>query len=238
MNGLILREITVDWNCIDKDSYLFKIPAISTLNRMKFTSPVTFFSGENGSGKSTLLEAIAIAAGFNPEGGSKNYNFFTRNSHSPLYRALKLTRGWRREQWGYFLRAESFYNVATQEEHYVDIRHPSKQYHKRSHGEGFLSLLDNELGTNGLYIFDEPEAALSVQSQLSLYIKLYDEARTGSQFIIATHSPILMGLPGAEILSFDSGEIHPTRYEDTDCYRITRHFLTDDGWRNQLLGRL
>ncbi len=235
MNELFIREIEIDWSRVEPDSYLRGIEAIAGVERLSFSRPVSFFVGENGSGKSTLLEAVAIASGFNPEGGTRNYRFSTRDSHSELCGALKLVRGVRRANWGYFLRAESFYNVATQEEAYADPEHPSVRFHEKSHGEGFLALAQNQLRPGGLYLFDEPEAALSPQRQLTLLMEIYLCARQGSQFIIATHSPILLGTPGAEILSFDDGRIHPCAYEDTDSYQITKMFMEH---REQLLNRL
>ncbi|MBP0971124.1 MAG: AAA family ATPase [Oscillospiraceae bacterium] len=235
-NELFIREVQTDRTQISTDSYLRKIAALSASDTLTFTKPVTFFAGENGTGKSTLLEAIAIAAGFNPEGGSRNYNFSTCDSHSELCRALRLVRGWRRPAWGYFLRAESFYNVATAEEIYS--RGPGgnpQHYHECSHGESFLKLIQNSFSGNGLFLLDEPEAALSPQRQLTLLLEIAECAAAGSQFLIATHSPILLGLPGAEILSFDGGAIRPCAYEDTESYQITKLFLND---RESLLRRL
>ena len=130
MNNQFIQSVSIDWSKVEKNSYLRTIGSIKELKKLEFTKPVTFFVGENGSGKSTLLEAIAIAYGFNPEGGTKNYNFSTYDSHSELCDALSITKGYRRAKWGYFLRAESFYNVATQEEEYADICHPSAKYHE------------------------------------------------------------------------------------------------------------
>ena len=192
MNDQFIQGITIDWNKIEEHSYLRDIEAIKGLERLEFTRPVTFFVGENGSGKSTLLEAIAVAYGFNPEGGTKNYVFSTYDSHSELCNAMRISKGYRKANWGYFLRAESFYNVATQEEEYADIAHPSQKYHEKSHGESFLALAQSQLRANGVYIFDEPEAALSPQRQLTLLMEIYECAKKGSQFFIVTHSPILL----------------------------------------------
>jgi len=235
MNDQFIQGITIDWNKIEEDSYLRNIEAINGLERLEFTRPITFFVGENGSGKSTLLEAIAVAYGFNPEGGTKNYVFSTYDSHSELCNAMRISKGYRKANWGYFLRAESFYNVATQEEEYADIAHPSQKYHEKSHGESFLSLAQSQLRANGVYIFDEPEAALSPQRQLTLLMEIYECARRGSQFIIVTHSPILLGIPGAEILTFDDGFIRSCEYEETDSYQVTEMFINN---REQILGRL
>lgn len=235
MNDQFIQGIIIDWDKIEQHSYLRDIDAISGLERLEFTKPVTFFVGENGSGKSTLLEAIAVAYGFNPEGGTKNYVFSTYDSHSELCNAMRISKGYRKANWGYFLRAESFYNVATQEEEYADIEHPSQKYHEKSHGESFLALAQNQLRANGVYIFDEPEAALSPQRQLTLLMEIYECAKRGSQFIIVTHSPILLGIPGAEILTFDEGKVHACEYEETDSYQVTEMFINN---REQILSRL
>ena len=235
MDERFIRSIFIDWTLIGDDSYRREIEALKDLKTLDFNSNVTFFVGENGSGKSTLLEAMAIASGFNPEGGTKNYSFSTYDSHSELYDAIRVVRGSRKARWGYFLRAESFYNVATMEERYADEGHESQKYHEKSHGESFLALAQNQLRPGGLYFFDEPEAALSPQRQLTLLTEIYNCAADGSQFIIATHSPILLGMPGAEILSFDSGVIHPCEYEDTESYQVTEMFIND---RKRLLDRL
>ena len=232
----LINGVIIDWNKIDRGSYLRDISAFSGINRISFTHPVTFFVGENGSGKSTLLEAIAIAYGFNPEGGTRNYSFSTYDSHSELCSAVRLSKGIRHAGWGYFLRAESFYNVATKEEEYS--RGPGgkpQHYHEKSHGESFLALAQNSFKANGLYLLDEPEAALSPQRQLTLLMEIDRCVKEGSQFIIVTHSPILLGLPGAEILSFDEGRIHPCTYEETDSYQVTSMFVNH---REQILRRL
>ncbi len=235
MNNQFIQSISIDWDKIEKDSYLREIEALHGLNMLTFHSPITFFVGENGSGKSTLLEAIAVAYGFNPEGGTKNYSFSTYDSHSELCDAIRIAKGVRRPQLGYFLRAESFYNVATQEEEYADIAHPSERYHEKSHGESFLAIAQNYMRADGIYIFDEPEAALSPQRQLTLLMDIYKCAKNGAQFIIITHSPILLGIPDAEIYNFDSGKLHLCEYEETDSYIITELFINN---RDSLLHRL
>lgn len=186
LNNQFIQGIQFDWDKIDEDSYLMNIEALQGVERLNFSNSITFFVGENGSGKSTLLEAIAVAHGFNPEGGTKNYLFSTHDTHSELYNAVRVIKGYRKEKWGYFLRAESF-----------------------------LALAQNNLQPNGLYLFDEPEAALSPQRQLTLLIEIYRCAKAGSQFFIVTHSPILLGIPNAEILCFDNGSIHTCSYEET-----------------------
>ena len=232
----LINSVMIDWNKINRSSYLREIPAISGVKQIDFGRAVTFFVGENGSGKSTLLEAIAVACGFNPEGGTRNYHFSTFDSHSELWNAIRISRGIRRAGWGYFLRAESFYNVATKEEEYS--RGPGgrpQHYHERSHGESFLALAQNSFRPGGLYFLDEPEAALSPQRQLTLLVEIHRCAAAGAQFLIVTHSPILLGMPDAEILTFDDGPIHPCSYEETDSYQVTSLFLNH---REQLLKKL
>lgn len=223
---LHIRGLSVDWDKIGSGSYLRRIDSVSKLNWLAFHKPITFFVGENGSGKSTLLEAIAVAYGFNPEGGTKNYRFSTYDSHSELCEALRLVRGIHKPGWGYFLRAESFYNVATAEAEYS--RGPGgrpQHFHEKSHGESFLALAQSNFKPNGVYLLDEPEAALSPQRQLTLLLEIVECARAESQFIIVTHSPILLGIPDAEILSFDGGQIHPCSYEETESYQVTEMFI-------------
>lgn len=225
-NGLFIDELIIDWEGIEPSSYLWDIEAISGRGSIPLTVPVTFFVGENGTGKSTLLEAAAVSWGFNPEGGTVNYNFSTYDSLSELHDHMTLSRGPLRPSRAYFYRAECFYNVATMEEEYRADR--SGMYHLRSHGEGFLKLMEDELCPGGLYLMDEPESALSPQRQLSLLSLIHSCAREGSQFIIVTHSPILLGLPGADIISFDGGLEHIS-YEETESYRVTSLFMKDRG---------
>lgn len=225
MDELFIRNVRFEWDRIRDDSYLKSIEAFKGINVINFTKPITFFVGENGSGKSTLLEAIAIEHGFNPEGGTKDYAFSTRDTHSELCDAIVTCKRMRRERWGFFLRAKSFYNVATQEEQYTDEKHASAGYHCQSHGESFLGFSENNFQSEGLYFFDEPEAALSPQRQLSLLADIYRCAQEGSQFFIATHSPILLAIPDAEILCFDDGAIHACEYEETGSYQIMKLFM-------------
>ncbi len=189
---------------------------------------MTYFIGENGTGKSTLLEAIAVADGFNPEGGSRNFNFTTRDTHSRLHRAITLGRGARPERRsdGWFLRAESFYNVATEIDNLGVVGgYGGKSLHHLSHGESFFTLFMERLRGNGFYLFDEPEAALSPKRQLSFLTRMHDLVQTGSQFIIATHAPILMAYPDALIYQFSSAGVEPIAYEETEHYQITKLFL-------------
>ena len=220
---LHIKGFGIDWDKIDPRSYLRKIEAISGLTEWTFRQPVTFFVGENGSGKSTLLEALAVAYGFNPEGGTKNYSFSTYDSHSELHDAIRLSKGIHKPGWGYFLRAESFYNVATAEQDYMEWK--SQRFHEMSHGESFLAMIQNNFRPNGVYLLDEPEAALSPQRQLTLLLEIVSCSRDGAQFIIVTHSPILLGIPDAEILSFDNGLLHPITYEETDSFQVTEMFI-------------
>lgn len=230
MNTNFIRSIGIDWSKITPGSYLMNIPALQFDENIVLDHAVTFFVGENGTGKSTLLEAIAVACGFSAEGGSINYNFSTYDSHSELYKAIRLVKGIRKPTNSYFLRAESFYNVASMAEEYRDIPeelfyYGGKSFHKQSHGESFLALAQGSFRPGGLYLLDEPEAALSPQRQLTLLIEIYRLARLGAQFIIASHSPILLGIPDAQILSFDDGYIHSCEYRDTESYRITKTFV-------------
>ena len=227
MSDLFIRAACMDWDGVRKDSYLWNIPAVAGVDRVDFEKPVTCFVGENGNGKSTLLEAMAVSYGFNPEGGTRNYSFSTFDSHSELCDSLRLIRGPRKARWGYFLRAESFYNVATAEAAYSQSGGTPQHLHEKSHGESFLATVQNNFRGGGVYLLDEPEAALSPQRQLTLLREIHTCAQTGAQFFIVTHSPILLGLPGAAILSFDDGPIHPIAYEETDSYQITSLFLSD-----------
>ncbi len=178
------------------------------------------------------VEAIAVAFGFNPEGGTQNFHFSTSETHSPLYRFLTLEKGIHRPKDGFFLRAESFYNVASEVDRLEEVdmgllrSYGGKSLHSQSHGESFLSLSLNRFGGNGLYLLDEPEAALSPQNQLALLSRIHQLVGLKSQFIIATHSPILMALPGTAVLSFEEGgAIRPTAYRETSHYQVTRAFL-------------
>ena len=235
MNYKFIQNVQIDWTRVGDYDYIREIPALQFEDALVFEKNITFFVGENGTGKSTLLEAIAVSYGFNPEGGTKNYSFSTYDSHSQLHEAIRISKGFRKAKWGYFLRAESFYNVATKEKEYADFNHPSEKYHEKSHGESFLALAQKQLRPNGLYLFDEPEAALSPQRQLTLLMEIYSCAKQGSQFIIVTHSPILLGIPDAQILSFDEGTVHNCEYEDTESYKVTEMFINN---REVLIERL
>ena len=243
MDNIFIRGIKVDWNRVDVDNYTRKIPAINTMDKIDFNSNITFFVGENGTGKSTLLESIAVAYGFNPEGGNRNFNFSTMDTHSELHKAITVVKGTKRPKGNFFLRAESFYNVATKVDDYRDgddyeayyRSYGGKSLHEQSHGESFLALIQNRFNAQGIYILDEPEAALSPQRQLTLLMLIHNLAKQGTQFIIASHSPILLGVPGATILSFDDGEIKEIDYKETESYKITELFINN---RELLLNNL
>jgi predicted ATPase len=217
------------------DSYPFTIPAIAGLDSIRFDQPVTFLVGENGAGKSTLLEAIAVAWGLNPEGGSRNFTFSTRASHSGLSECLRLVRGMQRPGDSFFLRAESFFNLATELEALdrepgpmtkIIESYGGKSLHEQSHGESFFAFFLHRLRGDGFYLFDEPEAALSPQRQLSFLTRLHEMVADGCQFIIATHSPILMAYPHAEIYLMADGPPRRVAYRDTEHYTVTRSFFT------------
>jgi predicted ATPase len=210
------------------DAYPFKLPAVRHLDSIELHPAVTFLIGENGAGKSTLLEAIAVAAGFNPEGGSRNFNFTTRASHSELHQYLRLVRGPRRPKDGFFLRAESFFNVATAIEGYGVVgAYGGQSLHEQSHGESFWTLFLHRFRGKGLYFLDEPEAALSPSRQLALLARMHELVEDASQFIVATHSPIVMAYPDARILLLTEAGIDEVAYRETEHFRVTREFLAD-----------
>ncbi len=219
------------------DQYPYSIPAIQALEQLEFHPNVTFFVGENGTGKSTLLEAIAVAEGLNPEGGGRNLKFSTRKSHSALHECLRIARPFRRMRGtdGYFFRAESFFNVATEVEKVGSISYGDRLLHEQSHGESFLSVLLNRFYGNGIYLLDEPESALSPFRQLSLLTAIHDLVNTGSQFIIATHSPIVLAYPEAIIYEFSDSKIHPVEYTETEHYKVSKAFFDH---KNQMLKEL
>jgi predicted ATPase len=221
-----LRSVSLkDDVALDFDAYPYSLVAVRDIGELRFHSDVTFLIGENGCGKSTVLEALAVRWGFNPEGGSINFNFATRASHSDLHENLRLSRSTTRPNDGFFLRAESFFNVATQVEELGVSGYGRRSLHEQSHGEAFLTLLLKRFGGNGLYLLDEPEAALSPTRQLSALCRMHDLVKDGSQFIIATHSPILLAYPGAKIYQLDAHGYTETAYEETEHYRVTREFL-------------
>jgi predicted ATPase len=234
---MYIDYIDLNWDKIEPGSYLTRIPAICLLQRLQFRKPVTFFVGENGSGKSTLLEAIAIAYGFNPEGGSLNYRFSTHDDYSELCDAVTIGRGIRDKNRGFFLRAESFYNVSTQAIEYEKGYGPmygDRTLHEQSHGESLLNFIKT-FSRTGIFLMDEPEAALSPNRQLALFSRIAEMSREGSQYIIVTHSPILLAIPGADIIQFDGTGMHYVQYEETESYRITEMFVNH---REMMVGAL
>ena len=218
---------------VPSDSYLADLPVIRHLQKMgklQFRKPVTFLVGENGIGKSTLIEAIAVSMGFNPEGGTLNFNFSTRDSHSELCHYLSVGKTPKRRRDGFFLRAESFYNVAS----YIDDLdvggdltryYGGKSLHRQSHGESFLALVENRFGGNGIYILDEPEAALSPARLMRLMVAMQELVKKNSQFIISTHSPVLMTFPNAEIYQLTEEGIASVTYDQTEHFQLTKRFM-------------
>jgi predicted ATPase len=215
-----------EWGRVaDPDHYAFRLPALRGLTKLDLHPRVTFLVGENGCGKSTLLEAIAIQERLNPEGGSRNIQFDTRPSHSNLHRIVRLRRHTALVPDAWFLRAESLFNVATEIERLgVQDHYGHASLHEQSHGESFLSLIEQRFG-QGLYLLDEPEAALSPQRQLAFLILLHELVGNQSQLVIATHSPIVMSYPDALIYQFSDAGIAPIDYAETEHYRVTRSFL-------------
>ncbi|AHG64890.1 AAA family ATPase [Advenella mimigardefordensis] len=208
-----------------RQEYPYSLPIIKSLNRLDFHPKITYFVGENGSGKSTLLEAIAVANRFNPEGGTKNFNFNTRASHSTLADHLRIAKGVSPKT-GFFLRAESFFNVATEIENLdVEAYYGGTSLHEQSHGESFMALLTHKFHGNGLYILDEPEAALSAQRQLAALYRIHDLIQDGSQFVIATHSPILLAYPDSIIYQCSSDGIQAVSYEETETFQVMKAFI-------------
>lgn len=215
-------------NSLSENSYLNNLPIIKYLAENKelhFSSNITFFVGENGTGKSTLLEAMAVAYGFNAEGGTRNFSFSTKDTHSELSEHLTLSkRDYAKD--GFFLRAESLYNAAT----YIDEVNAAHNYgdvslHSQSHGESFLSIVQNRFSGQGVYLLDEPEAALSPMRLMTLIVEIDNLLKNNSQFIIATHSPILMAFPNAEILQFSESGIEKVKYYETEHYKTTKLFI-------------
>ena len=229
--GGFLRWVELDDADADRSSYPFTLPVVAGLRRLRrlqLDPAVTFLTGDNGTGKSTLVEAIAVAAGYNPEGGSVNFRFATRSTESALGGHLRLVRGIAKPRNGFFLRAESYYNVATEIERLEVEKAYGGSPHQRSHGESFLDLAVHRFGPDGLYLLDEPEAALSVHGCLAMLLRIRDLVRAGCQFVIATHSPILLAVPDARILQIDGdGTLTRVDYDDAQPVAMTRAFLAD-----------
>ena len=233
ITGIKLKELP------EGEDYLRELPAVKYLYNMgelELSRPVTFFIGENGTGKSTLLEAIAVAAGFNAEGGSRDFSFATRRTHSELCDHITIVRTIPPKD-GFFLRAESFYNTASYlDENSTMLRYGGVSFHAQSHGEAFMSLMTNRFEGRGLYIMDEPEAALSPMRLMALIAEMGRLVRSDSQLIIATHSPILMAFPGAQVMLIDENGINEVNYRETEHYRITRRMLENpDSLLSELL---
>lgn len=234
-NWQYLRSIELLRNEIKSFSqYPFSLPAICNLETLELHPRVTFIIGENGTGKSTFLEAIAVAWGFNPEGGTVNFNFHTRNSHSELYRFIRLVRSAKKPKDGFFLRAESFYNLATNIDELDNLgrkrlidSYGGRSLHEQSHGESFFATFMNRFAGRGIYILDEPEAALSPLRQMSLISRIHELVRQDSQFIIATHSPIIMGYPDAAILQLSAKGFEAVQYEETEHYIVMKEFMNN-----------
>jgi predicted ATPase len=230
-----LRSLELLRERIDDPSvYPFSIPAIAGLTTLELDPHVTLLCGANASGKSTLVEAIAVACELNPEGGGRNFAFETRGSHSMLGDALRLTRGARRPRTDFFLRAESYFNVASEIEALdrapgfgppIIDSYGGVSLHEQSHGQSFIALLTHRFGPDGLYILDEPEAALSPQGQLAMLARMHELVAAGSQLVIATHSPILLSFPGARIYELSETGIAPVAYDDTETVTLYRSFL-------------
>jgi predicted ATPase len=211
------------------EQFPYSLPALRNLDRLPFHPKVTFFVGENGTGKSTLLEALAMSVGLNPEGGSRNFNFATRASHSELDGCLRVAKTVSLARDSYFLRAESFYNVATEIERIGELlpAYGGRSLHEQSHGESFFALFRHRFRGHGLYLMDEPEAALSPKRQLDFLSVLHDYCKRGAQFVIATHSPIIMAYPDARIYVLREDGVREVPYQETEHYLITRGFLVN-----------
>lgn len=227
---MFIKSIASNFKPHEVTPYYMKIPAIKKLERIDLTKPVTIIVGENGTGKSTLIEAIAVNYGLNPEGGGKNFNFATKHSHAGLYEEIRLGKmGVPSDT--FFLRAEGFYNVATEIERLnaIDGRllnsYGGKSLHDQSHGESFLALLKYRFRAKGLYILDEPESALSPMRQMSMIVRINDLVKRGAQFIIATHSPIIMAYPGADIIQLNEDGYDRIDYRETEHYIVTKAFI-------------
>ena len=229
---LYIRQISIPGE-IPADNYIANIPTVRHLMRniLELRKPVTIFVGENGIGKSTLIEALAVSMRFNAEGGSRNFNFKTHESHSALHEYIRVAKGRLLKEDGYFLRAESFYNVATELDTnpYAEKlhRYGMKSLHEQSHGESFIALMENRFTGEGLYILDEPEAALSPMRLMRMMYIMHELIEKESQFIISTHSPLLMMFPGADIYQFTQDGMERVRYQDTEHYQVTRMFMDD-----------
>lgn len=224
-NHLFIENITFNRDKVeDFTEYPFNIELIKNFRSLELTSPVTFFIGENGIGKSTFIESLAVACGLNAEGGTQNFMFSTKETHSCLHNYIEIPTFQRRCQTKFFLRAESFYNVATEIDNLRVGGYGTRSLHSCSHGESFLQLIQNRFTENGLYILDEPEAALSPTRQMTLLCLIDELVKKGSQFIIATHSPILISYINGKILDLNAN-FKEVKYEDTEVYQVYKMYL-------------
>jgi len=232
-SNLDIRGIQIT-DAIPPEEYYSDIPVVKHIihdGGIELTKPITIFVGENGIGKSSLIEAVAVAAGFNPEGGTKNFSFTTNDSHSSLCEHIRLVRGLGRHSDGFFLRAESFYNAASyldelsKEDFRALLSYGGVSLHKMSHGESFLALVENRFSGDGLYILDEPEAAISPMRLMRLMVNIHELVQKGAQFIIATHSPILLTLPDADIIQITEKSLEHVAYWETEHFLVTKEFV-------------
>lgn len=245
VHGSFLRQIQLKRQLIASyNTYPFNLEIVKRLDKLDFHPKVTYIVGENGMGKSTLMEAIAVAWGFNPEGGTINFSFSTRSTHSNLFEYIQLVKGPNRPKDGFFFRAESYYNLATNIDELdaqfsfgppIKQSYGGKSLHEQSHGESFFSTFVHRFGGKGLYILDEPEAALSPLRQMSMLARIHELVQQRSQFIISTHSPILMAYPDSIIYNLRSDGIEIRVLEETDHYVIMKEFLNN---KEKMLSRL
>jgi predicted ATPase len=227
-----IRRVDLDpATTVDRSAWWSRIPAVRAVldHGLNLPAGVTFLVGENGSGKSTLIEGLAAAIGLNPEGGSKGARYSTRPSESPLGDVLRVTRGVGSRGYGYFLRAETMHGLYTYLEQNPSPYGPNldAKLHEKSHGEGFLDVLDRKFGGRGFFLMDEPEAALSFTSTLSLIARLADLRAEGAQLVVATHSPLLTALPGATILELGDFGLRKSPWDQLTIVATWRRFLTD-----------
>ncbi len=237
MKELFIQQLRLKKEDIeDFKRYPFNIPFVEHLDALEFDTPVTFIVGENGVGKSTFIEALAISCGLNPEGGTQNFNFSTRGTHSCLHEYFVINHFQRKCETKFFLRAESFYNVASEIESLGVSGYGNTSLHACSHGESFLQLIENRFTPNGLYILDEPEAALSPTRQMTLLCLINELVNKGCQFIIATHSPILISYNRGKILDI-SNNFQEVKYEDTEIYQTYKMYLDNPQMMQERLFR-
>lgn len=227
MTELFLQKLRLKRELIENfNKYPFNIEVIKNFESLEFDTPVTFIVGENGVGKSTFIEALAVKCGLNAEGGTQNFNFSTRSTHSCLHEYFEINHFQRKCETKFFLRAESFYNVASEIDSLCVGGYGENSLHACSHGESFIQLIENRFTPNGFYILDEPEAALSPTRQMTLLCLINELAHLGCQFIIATHSPILISYKEGKILDLNN-DFAEIKYEDTEVYQTYKMYLDD-----------